>query len=89
MIVISLSSACYKLDESICGINFNWINELFCIFFLGVDMMKWSSPAATGCIPSRRSGHSAISVETRMFLFGGVGDSKFYNDLYVLDTGEI
>ncbi|KAG7347007.1 galactose oxidase [Nitzschia inconspicua] len=54
---------------------------------LDTDIMLWYPPAATGDIPTGRSGHSSVYFpETNeMILFGGVRGSKWLNAVSILD----
>lgn len=55
----------------------------------------WISPSVRGEGPEAREGHSAALVGKRLFVFGGCGKSSdtneevYYNDLYILNTGEL
>lgn len=49
--------------------------------------MEWYQPHnMTGTKPSPRWGHTANLIGDKMYVFGGVYDSKMMNDLYELDT---
>ncbi|KAL3926013.1 MAG: hypothetical protein SGILL_000012 [Bacillariaceae sp.] len=54
---------------------------------LDTDIMLWYPPAATGDIPTGRSGHTCVFFEqtNEMVLFGGVRGSKWLNAVSVLD----
>jgi Galactose oxidase, central domain len=54
---------------------------------LDTDIMLWYPPAATGDVPTGRSGHSSVFFpETNeMVLFGGVRGSKWLNAVSILD----
>jgi hypothetical protein len=54
---------------------------------LDTDIMLWYPPAATGDIPTGRSGHSCVFFEqtNEMVVFGGVRGSKWLNAVSVLD----
>lgn len=41
---------------------------------------------STGQIPTPRSGHSAIILNTHMFIFGGTSGSIYYNELFQYDA---
>ena len=54
-------------------------------FLLDLETMKWSSPAVSGDLPTPRSGHSAVSYQGNMIVFGGCGDGGVkFNDLWRL-----
>lgn len=56
-------------------------------------MHTWICPSLRGNGPEAREGHSATLVGKRLFIFGGCGkstsnnDEVYYNDLYILNTG--
>ncbi|KAL3917012.1 MAG: hypothetical protein SGILL_004912 [Bacillariaceae sp.] len=54
---------------------------------LDTDIMLWYPPAATGDIPTGRSGHSCVFFEQtdEMVVFGGVRGSTWLNTVSVLD----
>ena len=53
----------------------------------------WKCQSVRGEAPAPREGHTATLVGKRLFVFGGCGKSSdvndeiYYNDLYVLNTG--
>jgi N-acetylneuraminic acid mutarotase len=49
--------------------------------------MAWSQAYVAGTSPAARSRHTTTLVGTKLYVFGGGDDSRVYNDLYVLDTG--
>jgi hypothetical protein len=55
---------------------------------LDTDIMLWYPPAASGDIPTGRSGHSAtfFPETNELVLFGGVRGSKWLNTVSVLDV---
>ena len=56
------------------------------IWILNVAKMQWSQPQTRGAKPSPRWGHSCSIVNSKMYVYGGVYDSKMLNELYELDT---
>ena len=53
--------------------------------------LGWSTPIVDGDVPEPRGGHTAVSAESQIVIFGGHsysgnGQFKYYNDTYVLDT---
>jgi hypothetical protein len=56
------------------------------LWILDVEKMEWYQPHTTGTKPSPRWGHTANVIGDKMYVFGGVYDSKMMNDLYELDT---
>ena len=48
--------------------------------------MEWRLLNSTGQVPTPRSGHSAVILNTRMFVFGGTAGSVYYNELFVYDA---
>ena len=64
----------------------------FCWYMYIVASHTWMRPSLRGEGPDAREGHSAALVGKRLFVFGGCGKSSsneevYYNDLYVLNTG--
>jgi N-acetylneuraminic acid mutarotase len=58
---------------------------------LDVRTLTWSLPVTSGCPPIKREGHTAVAVETRLFIFGGTwvddeDQSHDLNDLHLLDV---
>lgn len=47
--------------------------------------------ACDGDTPMPRSGHATVSYGKYLFLFGGIdfGEEAVFNDLYILNTGEM
>lgn len=41
----------------------------------------WTKPRASGNPPSARFGHSAASIDSTMYIFGGTDGREHYNDL--------
>mmetsp|Transcript_19289 Transcript_19289/g.31568 ORF Transcript_19289/g.31568 Transcript_19289/m.31568 type:complete len:914 (-) Transcript_19289:355-3096(-) len=48
--------------------------------------MKWTKVIYQGEPPEERSKHSATYIDKKIYVFGGIGSSYFFNDLFVLDT---
>lgn len=67
---------------------------LYIVSIITVASHTWISPSVRGEGPEAREGHSAALVGKRLFIFGGCGkssntnDEVYYNDLYILNTGE-
>eukprot|EP01052_Picozoa_sp_SAG31_P051395 SAG31_NODE_12185_length_960_cov_1.571429_1_plen_155_part_01 len=51
-----------------------------------VDCYLWSKAVFSGKRPADRSCHSAAMFGQHMYIFGGYGSGKWYNDVRVLDT---
>ncbi|XP_024530809.1 uncharacterized protein LOC9632192 [Selaginella moellendorffii] len=46
----------------------------------------WSKIDTAGSLqPAVRAGHVAVAAENKVYVFGGVGDRAYYNDVWVLD----
>lgn len=64
------------------------------MFNVFVATHTWISPSVRGEGPEAREGHTAALIGKRLFIFGGCGkssndsDEVYYNDLYILNTGE-
>ncbi|KAJ7527897.1 hypothetical protein O6H91_16G075100 [Diphasiastrum complanatum] len=58
----------------------------------GVDILdlqtfKWSKLEISGSAqPGGRAGHTAVNVGNKMYVFGGVGDRAYFNDVWMLDV---
>lgn len=50
------------------------------------ETMQWSNPSTLGDIPPPCRAHTATLVDRRIVMFGGGESSRYYNDVYVLDT---
>jgi N-acetylneuraminic acid mutarotase len=49
--------------------------------------MQWREVQAQGDWPSRRSGHAAAVVGSKIYMFGGKDEQgRLLNDLYILHT---
>jgi len=61
------------------------------VHLLNVSTWQWSSPSISGIGPSPRIGHVAVSVGTRVYIYGGVamreGQAIVDKSMYVLETG--
>lgn len=44
-------------------------------------------PLLQGRCPEKRSNHSAVAVESSLYVFGGGNSVQQFKDLYILDTG--
>lgn len=56
------------------------------LYTLNVYTWTWTKLNPKGLIPEKRSGHQAVAVEKRIFIFGGGNSAVQFNDVYVLDT---
>ncbi|XP_067945622.1 rab9 effector protein with kelch motifs-like [Watersipora subatra] len=45
----------------------------------------WRSLDISGSSPSPRHGHTLTAISKKVYCFGGMAGSKFYNDLHILD----
>jgi len=48
--------------------------------------MYWTYPECSGDAPPPLYGHSSITVDEKIFVFGGGNESNYFNDLYILDS---
>lgn len=48
--------------------------------------MRWTAPKIHGCIPQKRSAHSASLYNGTLYVFGGWNGKRELNDVYALDT---
>ncbi|XP_024527981.1 uncharacterized protein LOC112345448 isoform X2 [Selaginella moellendorffii] len=55
---------------------------------LDLELMTWSKLENAGSTtkPGVRAGHVAIAVDTKMYVFGGVGDRTYYSDVWAMDA---
>ncbi|KAJ7977856.1 BTB-kelch protein [Quillaja saponaria] len=53
---------------------------------LDMDTMTWTRLAVQGSSPGVRAGHAAVSIGTKVYVIGGVGDKHYYNDVWILDV---
>jgi len=65
-----------------------YLNDLHC---LDTTSLSWSRPAAACSAPIEREGHTAATIGSRIFIFGGTwvddeDNSIYLNDLYALQT---
>lgn len=56
------------------------------LYTLNVYTWTWSKVNPKGTIPEKRSGHQAVVVERKIFMFGGSNSAVQLNDLFILDT---
>ncbi|KAJ7285371.1 hypothetical protein O6H91_05G044500 [Diphasiastrum complanatum] len=53
---------------------------------LDLQTLTWTKLGmAGGTQPGVRAGHAAVTVGNKMYIFGGVGDRAYYNDVWMLD----
>jgi len=55
------------------------------VYSYDVSSNSWSSLSISGESPSPRHGHSLTVIANKIYCFGGMAGSKFYNDLHILD----
>ena len=65
-----------------------YMNDLH---ILDVDTLIWSRPGTDGTPPIEREGHTAATIGSRIFIFGGTwvddeDNSIYLNDLHILET---
>ena len=60
--------------------------ELDDLNYLDVTNWKWSKVTPKGKAPDRRSGHTMMSVENSLYVFGGWNSTTQFKDMYILDT---
>eukprot|EP01033_Poteriospumella_lacustris_P003465 gene3469-2562_t len=56
------------------------------LYALNIYTWTWTKVNPKGLLPEKRSGHQAVAVERKVFVFGGANSSVQLNDLFVLDT---
>jgi dynein heavy chain len=56
------------------------------LYALNIYTWVWTKLNPKGLLPEKRSGHQAVAVERKVFVFGGANSSVQLNDLFVLDT---
>ncbi|KAI8363549.1 hypothetical protein B0O80DRAFT_378480 [Mortierella sp. GBAus27b] len=60
------------------------------LYIFDADTMHWSQPKTFGSIPPPCRAHTATLVDNkRLFVFGGGDGPQYFNDLYILDIGEV
>ncbi|KAG5460637.1 MAG: hypothetical protein BJ554DRAFT_7287 [Olpidium bornovanus] len=47
---------------------------------------QWRKPVLIGNLPVGRTRHTASVVGTRMYIFGGLTENYYLNDMVILDT---
>ena len=55
------------------------------VYCFNASTNTWTSPVISGDSPSPRHGHTMTALSKRIYCFGGMAGTKFYNDLHVLD----
>ncbi|KAJ7538156.1 hypothetical protein O6H91_11G036400 [Diphasiastrum complanatum] len=54
---------------------------------LDLQTLTWIKlEMADGIQPGVRAGHAAVTLDNKMYIFGGVGDRAYYNDVWMLDV---
>jgi dynein heavy chain len=56
------------------------------LYSLNINTWTWTKLTPKGSPPEKRSGHSAVAIEKKLYIFGGSNSSIQFQDLYVLDT---
>ena len=56
------------------------------LYALDVYSWTWTKLAPKGSLPEKRSGHQAVAIEKKIYVFGGSNSSTQFQDVYVLDT---
>lgn len=49
---------------------------------------RWKRVEVNGSLPTPVQGHGMVSIETRIYLFGGMEDMKLFNDFYTIDLAQ-
>jgi dynein heavy chain len=55
---------------------------------LDVESMEWVKVKPAGLAPEKRSGHQAVAVDKKLYIFGGSNSITQFNDLHISDTEE-
>eukprot|EP01031_Cornospumella_fuschlensis_P027787 gene27787-33561_t len=53
---------------------------------LNIYSWTWSKVTPKGTAPEKRSGHQAVAVESKIYIFGGSNNTMQFQDIYVLDV---
>ncbi|MFS7954148.1 putative galactose oxidase/kelch, beta-propeller, kelch-type beta propeller [Helianthus anomalus] len=61
----------------------NYLNDLH---ILDLKTMKWSSPEPKGDVPMPRDSHIAVSVDNRIFIYGGDCGDRYRGDVDVFNV---
>ncbi|GJZ49806.1 Rab9 effector protein with kelch motifs-like protein [Tanacetum coccineum] len=61
----------------------NYLNDLH---ILDLKTMRWSSPEPQGDIPVPRDSHSAVTVDNKIFVYGGDCGDRYYGDVDVFNV---
>ncbi len=56
------------------------------VFALNVYTWQWSKITPKGAAPEKRSGHQAVAVEKKIYIFGGSNSAVQFQDVFILDT---
>ena len=56
-------------------------NQLLCY---DPNTQKWTTPQCFGDVPSPRLGHASTISKNKVWLFGGIGSTQNFNDLFEL-----
>lgn len=52
---------------------------------LSIAKLRWTRFEPTGAKPGKRTGHTAVIIKDKMYIFGGETGLKCANDLWVFD----
>ena len=53
---------------------------------LDLSSYQWTTVETTGEVPEARSGHRAVTVDSKMYVMGGWNTVKQFDDMYIYDT---
>lgn len=52
------------------------------LYFFDAQTENWKLGKLIGAIPPRRAGHGSYVLEQKLYIYGGVGESGYLQDLY-------
>ena len=55
------------------------------VYCFNASNTTWQSLSISGDCPSPRHGHTICVIGSKLFCFGGMAGTKFYNDIHVID----
>ena len=76
-LVVSPYSACL-----IC----RYLNDVFTLEIREGTSLQWQNPVIEGATPSPRESHAAVTIGTRLLIYGGM-NGKRLADIWMLDVG--
>lgn len=53
-----------------------------------LETFHWRKIEAKGQVPTKRTSHSAVVYQDKMYVFGGFSGEKYLNDIAEYDFGE-